>query len=213
MAFAQKGLTRDQQEQEFIKATEIILHNVSKNTVVYESIFDYLIRGFEKMNLENVLKSIANKYEGTTCQTDEKTTIERRLAFLKYMTVGATVPDFTLTDINGDPVTLSQIAREKTLLIFWASWCPHCNQMLPKIKAWQMQNKEVEIVAVSLDTSETEWKNKVTELGIESWYNLSDFKGLDCKVATKYNIYATPTIIIIGKGRNILSLPVKLEEF
>jgi peroxiredoxin len=214
MAYAQKGLIREQQEQEFVKATEIILQNAEKNPVVYEFILDYLVRGFEKMNLENVLKSIANKYEGTTCQTDEKTTLERRMAFLKYMTVGATVPDFTLTDINGDPVTLSEVQKEKTVLIFWASWCPHCNDVLPQIKSWQKQQKsnDFEIVAISLDTSETEWKNKITELGIESWYNLSDLNSWDGEVATKYNIYATPTILSIDKKRKIVNPQLSLND-
>jgi len=208
MANAQKGLMREQQEQEFVKATEITLQNTNKNPLVYEFILDYLVRGFEKMNLDNVLKSIAGKYEGTTCQSDEKTTLERRLAFLKYMTVGATVPDFTLNDINGDPVTLSDVQKEKTLLIFWASWCPHCNEMLPQIKNWQKQqeNNDFEVVAISLDTSDTDWKNKVTELGIQSWHNLSDLKGWDGEIAKKYNIYATPTLIVIGNDRKIISL-------
>lgn len=223
MAFAQKGLTREQQEQEFLKATEKILEVIHPMTSgdqmnsnkVYEFILDYLVRGFEKMNIENVLKSIAGKFEGTTCQTDEKTTLERRLAFLKFMTIGATVPDFTLTDINGDPVTLSEVQKDKTLLIFWASWCPHCNEMLPQIKSWQKQqaNDDFEIIAISIDTSEFDWKNKVTELGIESWYNLPDLKGWDGEVATKFNIYATPTLIIIGKDRKIISLPANLDEF
>jgi len=222
MDYAQKGLTREQQEQEFVKSTEKILEVIHPMTQshrmnsekVYEFILDYLVRGFEQMNLENVLKSIAGKYEGTTCQTDEKTTLERRLAFLKYMTVGATVPDFTLTDFNGDPVTLTQIQKEKTLLIFWASWCPHCNEMIPQIKNWQKQKnqQDLEIVAISLDSSETEWKKKVRELDIESWYNLSDLKEWDGEVAVKYNIYATPTLIIIGKDGKIIGLPVNLDE-
>ncbi|MDO8951009.1 MAG: TlpA disulfide reductase family protein, partial [Draconibacterium sp.] len=223
MLYAQKGLKPEQQEQEFMKAVEIILeaiHTMTQshsmnNSKVYEFILDYLVRGFEQMNLNNVLKSIAGKYEGTTCQTDEKTTLERRLAFLKYMTVGATVFDFTLNDINGDPVTLSQIKKGKTLLVFWASWCPHCTEMLPQIKNRQKQQnqQELEIVAISLDSSETEWKNKVNELGIESWYNLSGLKEWDGEVAVKYNIYATPTLIVIGKDRGIISLPVNLDEF
>ena len=223
MAYAQKGLTREQQEQEFVKAVEIILEAIHpmtqshrmNNSPAYEFILDYLVRGFEKMNLENVLKSIAGKYEGTTCQTDEKTTLERRLAFLKYMTVGAAVSDFTLNDVNGDPVTLSQIKKGKILLVFWASWCPHCNEMIPQIKNWQKQQnqQDLEIVAISLDSSETEWKNKVRELDIESWYNLSDLKEWDGEVAVKYNIYATPTLIIIGKDGKIISLPVNLDEF
>lgn len=128
------------------------------------------------------------------------------------MTVGATVPDFTMNDFNGDPVTFSEVQKEKTLLIFWSSWCSHCIEMLPQIKRWQLQNKEVEIVAVSLDTSENEWKNKVTELGIESWYNLFELKGWDGKSAEEYNIYATPTLILIDKNRKIISLPGNIND-
>ena len=223
MLYAQKGLTTEQQEIEFLKAVDLILQHIgsptqsggpNKSQIVYEFILDYLVRGFEQMNMEQVLKSIANKYEGSTCQTDEKTTLERRLAFLKYMTLGVTVPDFTLTDINGDPVTLSQIQKEKTLLVFWASWCPHCNEMIPQIKNWKKQHnkQDLEIIAISLDSSESEWQNKVTELEIESWYNLSDLEGWDGEVATEYNVYATPTLIEIGKDKKIISLPVSADN-
>jgi thioredoxin-related protein len=86
--------------------------------------------------------------------------------------------------------------------------------MIPQIKNWQKQKnqQDLEIVAISLDSSETEWKKKVRELDIESWYNLSDLKEWDGEVAVKYNIYATPTLIIIGKDGKIMSLPVNLDE-
>lgn len=127
----------------------------------------------------------------------------------------ATVPDFTLTDINDDPVTLSEIVKEKTLLVFWASWCPHCNEMSPQIKSQYKKqiSTDFEIITISIDTSESDWKNKVTELGIESWYNLSDLKSWDGEVAEKYNIYATPTLLLIDKNRRIVNSQVSLNDF
>ena len=128
------------------------------------------------------------------------------------MKIGTTVPDFTINDINGDPITLSEVLKERNLILFWASWCPHCLEMLPQIKQWQKQakNSNVEIFAISLDTVKNDWKKIIFELGIESWYNLSDFQEWDSKVAIGYNIFATPTLFIIDKNLQIIG---KAESF
>ncbi len=214
MSYAKKGLTREQQEQEFIKGADVICTNTEKDEKVYEFILDFLMRGFEQLNLENALVYLAGKYNDSTCSSDNKTTAERRLLFYKTMKINTVVPDFTLNDVNDDPVTLSEVAKEATLLIFWAGWCPHCNLMIPKIKEWysKQDKKRVEVVTVSLDTSEKEWKAKVDELGIESWFNLSDLKSWDGEVANKYNIYGTPTLFLLDKNRKIIAKPKTIND-
>ncbi len=212
MAYAEKGLSREQQIGEFKKAIDQILTYAFVNQKVYEFVMDYLVRGFEKLQLEELIEYIASNYSETTCQTDEKTTLERKLASQKMKT-GTALADFEMPDINGDPFLLSTIQKPKILIVFWASWCPHCVELLPKIKEWQkQQQKELEIIAVSIDTSKTEWKNKVYEMGIDSWYNLSDQKGWDGKMTTDYNIYATPTMFLIDDERKIIAKPITLEE-
>jgi len=213
MSYAQHGLTRQQQEQEFKKATDVILANTRQNEKVYEFILDYLVRGFEKLQLENLITYIAENYAGTTCQTDEVTTLERKLLQQK-MKPGTTVPDFTLQDINDDPVTLSDFLTNRNLILFWASWCPHCLEILPELKNY-LESEEMagfEVFAVSLDTSKTEWYSKVYELGIENWLNLSDLQEWDGPVTTGYNVYATPTLFLIDKNRKILAKPLTLKE-
>jgi peroxiredoxin len=228
MSYGQRGLTRDQQEKEFIKATDLILSYVryghknkmisegivaktpdrEDNLPVYEFILDYLVRGFEQLNLENVLIHIADHYAGTTCQTDEKTTLERRMAAQKMRT-GTQVPDFTLSDVSGKIVTLSKIAKERNLLVFWASWCPHCLEMLPEIKKVISRPGagEMQVIAISLDTLRSEWTDKVKAMGIDSWINLSDLKGWDGQATTDYNVYATPTMLVVDRELRILAKP------
>jgi len=212
-SYGQYGLSREQQENEFIKAVDIVIGHVNKNQVVYEFILDYIVRGFENLNLKKALAHIAEVYGETTCQTDEKTTLERRLGAQK-MLAGTQVLDFTLNDINGDPITLSEIAKEKTLIVFWASWCPHCNELIPEIKTWeeQLNSEIVEVIAVSIDSIKLDWQNQVFKSGIESWYNLSDLKGWDGKVTEQYNVYATPIMLLIDKNLTILSKPENLFE-
>lgn len=213
VSYNQKGFTQDQRELEYIKAVDVILGNTNtnKNEKVYEFILNYLVHGFEVLKLDNVLNYIAENYSGTTCQTDEFTTLERKLEE-KKMKVGTRVADFTLNNINGDPVTFSKALKYRNLILFWASWCPHCTALIPQLKEWQKQtkNSNVEMFAISLDTSKEEWEKKVFEFGIDSWHNLSDLKEWNGKVAIDYNVFATPTLFVIDKNLRIIG---KAESF
>ncbi len=211
VSYNQKGLRQEQREQEYIKAVDIILGNTNKNEKVYEFILNYLVHGFEVLKLDNVLNYIAENYSGTTCQTDDFTTLERKLEE-KKMKVGTRVADFTLNNINGDTITFSEALKNRNLILFWASWCPHCTKLIPQLKKWQKQakNSNIEMFAISLDTSKEEWKKKVFEFGIESWNNLSDLKEWNGKVTIDYNVFATPTLFVIDKNLRIIG---KAESF
>ena len=213
MSYAQRGLSREQQEQEFRNVIDVIISHTNQNEKVYEFILDYLVSGFEKLRMDNLITYIADKYSGTTCQTDEITTLERKLLQQK-MKVGSFVPDFTLNDINGDPVRLQEVLKDNNLVMFWGSWCPHCIDMIPHIKAWLKSSNitDMEIIAISLDDVEKEWKDKVFDLSIESWYNLSDLKKWDGDVVKDYNVYATPTMFVIDCDRKIIGKPLNLVE-
>ena len=211
ISYNDKGLNSKQREQKYIKAVDIIIENTNKNEKVYEFVLKYLVHGFEVLKLDNVITYIAENYSGTTCQTDEYTTLERKLEEQK-MKVGTSVEDFTINDLNGDPVTFTEALKDKNIILFWASWCPHCTELLAQLKQWQLQtkNSNVGIFAISLDTSKEAWEKKISELGIESWYNLSDFHEWDSKVAIDYNVFATPTIFVIDKNLKIIG---KAESF
>lgn len=63
-----------------------------------------------------------------------------------------TAPDFTLTDINGDPVSLSDHSGKVIVLNFWATWCGPCKMEIPDFI--DLQNKyenDLVIIGVSLD--------------------------------------------------------------
>jgi thiol-disulfide isomerase/thioredoxin len=105
------------------------------------------------------------------------------------------------------------VGAEYTLVVFYATTCPHCMSMMPRLKELYEQQKprRFEVVAVSIDTSRTEWNKFLKEEKL-SWINVSDLKGFGGKPADDFNIYATPTMFLLDKGKTILSKPISLME-
>ncbi|MBU0763795.1 MAG: redoxin domain-containing protein [Bacteroidetes bacterium] len=209
--FGDRSLSQTELEKEFIKAVDVILSKVNNHDAVYEFVLEYLVGGFEKYHFDNVLDHIATHYRSENfCKNDErKSVLQKRLDSYKKLAVGKPAPDFSLTDIDGNEITIASFSYDKLVILFWATWCPHCKEILPKIKALYdaQETKTWEVIAVSLDTSGTAWRTFLKE-GDYNWINTSELKGWESTIADIYNIYATPTMFVIDRERKILAKPI-----
>jgi thiol-disulfide isomerase/thioredoxin len=64
-------------------------------------------------------------------------------------------PDFTLPQISGPPIKLSDYRGKVVLLDFWATWCEPCRAETPFFVEFQSKygNQGLEIIGVSMDDS------------------------------------------------------------
>jgi peroxiredoxin len=73
--------------------------------------------------------------------------------------VGETPPAVTLENLNGDSVALSQwIGKKPVIVEFWATWCPICAELLPRMEAAQKKfgdRAEFLVVAVAVNQSKS----------------------------------------------------------
>jgi len=208
-------LSKEQLEIEFIKAVQMIMNKTRQSPAVYAYAMDYLIGGFESYGFDKVITYIADNINlEETCVDDErKAKLEDKVESLKKFAIGLRVPDFTATDLKGNLVKLSGIKSDYTLLLFWATWCPHCTKLIPELKKIYLPgNKDkLEIVAVSLDESRPELE-KFLSVGGYNWINISDFKKWQGEIVQQYDIYATPTMLLISKDGTIIAKPMTFDE-
>ena len=66
---------------------------------------------------------------------------------------GDIAPEFTLTTLAGEEVSLSDYKGKKVVLNFWATWCPPCKAEMPHMQNYyedMAEEANVEILAVNL---------------------------------------------------------------
>jgi thiol-disulfide isomerase/thioredoxin len=140
------------------------------------------------------------------CQDDvEKSAFENRMASYAAMKPGNKAPNILFENNS----SLYDIKSEQVLVVFWASWCPHCTEEMPKVNEWAKDHPDTKVIAISLDDSKSEY-----DLAIKQLPNLShhtDLKKWDGKAATDYFVYGTPTFILLDKDKKILKKASSFE--
>lgn len=125
--------------------------------------------------------------------------------------VGKAAPSLALVNETNQDVNFNTVASGKRYVIldFWASWCGPCRKQLPALKKFyeEMSNKGVEIISVSIDKKEADWKKALQEEELP-WPNFLDTKNM----ADKWSVKAIPAMFLLdGKGM-VLAEQVSLAE-
>jgi len=209
-------LPKELLEKEFSVAVDTILNKAKVNSFVYKQVTEYLVDGFRKFGFDYVIDYIVDNYviKDDLCLDSKLTTsIQRRMDQAKNLKIGAIAANIKMPDENGKQIDMSKIEAKKILVIFYASWCPHCNELLPQISELYNNTKErsFEVIAISIDTNKTDWMNFITRNKFK-WINACDLKGWSSPAANEYYLYATPSLFVIDNQRKIIAKPYLIED-
>lgn len=112
-------------------------------------------------------------------------------------------PDFGLTDLEGNKVTLSQLRGKKVFLNFWASWCPPCREEMPDIEKLYQETKDSDLIILAVNLGED--KNTVSSFLKDNNFNFTVLMDSHEQVSRGYVIRSIPSSYFIDKGGYISS--------
>ena len=117
--------------------------------------------------------------------------------FSPAIKVGRPAPDFTLADLDGNQVSLSDFRGKAVFINFWASWCPPCRAEMPEIEAVHQEYKDKGVVVIGVDIAESEdTVRQYVQRGGYSWTFVMDTTG---EVAGDYGIMSIPTNFFLDR--------------
>lgn len=157
----------------------------------------------EDISRTDVQNETANDASTDTTATSKAETSEKSMA-----------PDFTVYDIDGNAVSLSDFRGKPVVLNFWASWCGPCKSEMPDFETvYGEYGEEIHFLIVNMTDGSRETVETASAYAAESGYTFPVYYDTAFSAATAYSVYSIPTTYfidregyLVAQGRGALDL-------
>lgn len=189
-------------ESDFIKANPSALVSVM--------LLDNAIarRGIEPSEIQGMYDAFTPELKETKTAkriAEQLEAINAKAENAKKTAVGQKAPEFTGPGLNGEPLALNDMLGKITLIDFWAAWCKPCRNENPNVVAVykKYHDKGLNIVGVSLDRKEADWKKAIQDDGL-IWNHVSQINN-GSPVAKMYNVETIPSAFLLDENGVIIA--------
>ncbi len=118
--------------------------------------------------------------------------------------IGASRPDFSLTDVNGQVHNISEWDGKVIAINFWATWCPPCIKEIPEFVELQHKYEEqgLQFIGIALQRAE-EVTDFIAEQGMNYPVLVGEMEVINISESYGNDIGALPYTVIVDRKGNI----------
>lgn len=109
----------------------------------------------------------------------------------------AMAPEFSVQTLDGQNISLDQLAGKIVVMDFWATWCPPCRASVPELKALTKKypSSQLALISFSADSDQQAWRNFISKNDME-WPQYWDSDG---RIRNAFGVNAFPTYLVIDQ--------------
>jgi len=164
---------------------------------------------YKKLNLPLAdFDKLKNNWQASANQKTKNQIIQ------KYGSLAAI--DFTLTNMEGKKVRLSDYKGKMVVLDFWATWCGPCRGSFPKMQELveKYKNKNIEFFFVDVweRTKPAATQKAVSEFITANKYPFQVLFDYQDDIVSKYKVTGIPAKFLIDKNGDLLFVEGSIDE-
>ncbi|MBB6670208.1 TlpA family protein disulfide reductase [Cohnella nanjingensis] len=107
---------------------------------------------------------------------------------------------FTLTDLDGNSVSLADLRGKRVYLNFWTTWCKYCKKEMPAMEQVYRDYKEEGLVMLAVDMGES--GKKAASYINDNGYTFPVLLDEDKRASEAYQVTSIPvTVLVDPDGR------------
>tara|TARA_R110000737_G_scaffold176767_1_gene201703 strand:+ start:208 stop:717 length:510 start_codon:yes stop_codon:yes gene_type:complete len=111
-------------------------------------------------------------------------------------------PAWQLKTQSGDTISSAQFEGQAVILHFWATWCPYCKKLQPKLLELEKKYQQQDVKIVAISFNEEDGAMPQTELATRGYSFPTAVNGE--QVAITYGVKGTPTTFFINKKNQVV---------
>ena len=114
--------------------------------------------------------------------------------------VGEQAPPFTAETVDGGSVSVGEGGSGATMLVFFATWCPHCQAEAPTISELEGQYDGLNVVMVGIDGED----DAATVGQFVQQYDIESPAVYDPALGTQYGVSGYPTVYVLDDANEVV---------